>query len=251
MRVIPSGTVGSGSSPFPPTQLSAVIGLKSADGGERERSLERVLVAYWRPVYAYLRLRWRKSPEDAEDTTQSFFLRAIDQGTFGAYDPQRSKFRTFLRVCLDRFAIQNRRADRAEKRGGHARQIPLDFASAETSIDARGEAQIDPEQLFEREWTRHTMARAAEILRQECTEKRRLEHFRAFERFYLLEADGAGPPSYAAIADALGISVTDVTNRLKYARREYRRIVLTLLRDAAGSDEELEDDARSVLGGAT
>jgi DNA-directed RNA polymerase specialized sigma24 family protein len=43
---------------------------RSADPLERERALETLFEAYWKPVYKYIRLRWNKTPEDAQDLTQ-------------------------------------------------------------------------------------------------------------------------------------------------------------------------------------
>lgn len=41
---------------------------------------------YWMPVYKYLRIRWRKPREDAEDLTQEFFAKAMGKGYFERYD---------------------------------------------------------------------------------------------------------------------------------------------------------------------
>ena len=42
--------------------------------------------------------------------------------------------------------------------------------------------------------------------------------------------------------------MTDVTNELAWARRAFREIVLTLLRDICASDEEFRAEARDLLG---
>jgi hypothetical protein len=38
--------------------------------------------------------------------TQGFFQSAFETGTFAHYDPGQARFRTFVRVCLDRFIAQ-------------------------------------------------------------------------------------------------------------------------------------------------
>ncbi|HWS16583.1 MAG TPA: hypothetical protein VN223_01140, partial [Candidatus Elarobacter sp.] len=55
-------------------------------------------------------------------------------------------------------------------------------------------------------------------------------------------------PSYATLAEEFQIALTDVTNYLAFARREFRRCVLSQLRDMTGSDEEFHREARSLLG---
>src|SRR6266545_8142728 len=88
---------------FPLTRRSVVRAAASADPETRRRAFEALVAAYWRPVYKYLRLEWSAPGEDAEDLTQGFFARALEKGFFDRFDPSRSRFRTYLRTCLDGF----------------------------------------------------------------------------------------------------------------------------------------------------
>lgn len=231
---------------FPTTRHSALFGLRSPSDSERTRSLELIATAYWRPVYKYVRLRWHKEPSEAEEITQAFFLRSVEKGSFASYDPSKARFRTFLRVCLDRFVVDLARHGQAKSRAAKTLPIGLDFEAAEVELSAAGAVGDDLEKLFETEWVRSLFAAAVESLRASCAEKGKGVHFCAFERFHL---DPSGtPPSYAELGAELGLSVTDVTNRLSYARREFRAIVLELLRQLTGSERELRDEARTVLG---
>lgn len=227
---------------FPTTQRSALFGLKSGDAMEKARSIDRVATAYWKPLYKYVRLRWKKTPPEAEELTQSFFLHAIDRRTFNAYEPAQARFRTFLRVCVDRFVVDAARHDAARKRGGGARLF--DFQTAENELASESRTASDPEKLFEVEWVRSIFESAVESLRVSCKDKGKEVHFRVFELLQLSDQR----LSYAAVAAELGISVTDVTNRLSYARREFRAIVLDVLREVTASEQELRDEARAVLG---
>ena len=56
------------------------------------------------------------------------------------------------------------------------------------------------------------------------------------------------PDSFADLAQKLGIATTDVTNRLAWARRKLREVLLDLLRECTGSESELRDEARALLG---
>jgi DNA-directed RNA polymerase specialized sigma24 family protein len=101
---------GGGGSGFPATRLSAIAGVMAADPAERARGRDVLSRVYWKPIYKYVRLRWRKPPDEAEEVTQEFFLRCLDQDTFAVYRPEQGRFRTFLRSCLDRFVEPNRAA---------------------------------------------------------------------------------------------------------------------------------------------
>jgi DNA-directed RNA polymerase specialized sigma24 family protein len=60
--------------------LSAIVSTGSHDLKERQRAYESLILAYWKPVYKTVRLKWNKSNEDAKDLTQAFFTRAMEKG---------------------------------------------------------------------------------------------------------------------------------------------------------------------------
>ena len=108
------------SNAFPETRPSALDALRRGDPATRERALAAIAAAYWRPLYTYVRLRWRRSPEDAQDLTQELFARLLEKDFLAGYDPERARLRTFLRLCADRL-VQNHDRDRGrEKRGGES-----------------------------------------------------------------------------------------------------------------------------------
>jgi DNA-directed RNA polymerase specialized sigma24 family protein len=236
--------VASGS--FPATRVSLVARLASDAPADRERALERVIRAYWKPVYKYVRLKWNQSHDDEGDTTQGFFAAATEKEYLAAFDPQKGRFRTFLRVCVDRFVSNARSADRSLKRGGAVERVELDFDLAESELGASGGIE-DVERWFEREWARSIFSEATEELRRRSRdEPLGAVRMAVFERYDLVDA--AERPSYADLAGALSIKVTDVTNHLAAARRELRAAVLDTLRELTASDDEFRSEARALLG---
>src|SRR6185369_180120 len=173
-----------------------------------------------------------------------------EKGTFDRYDPARARFRTFLRTCLDGFAVNEHRAAQRLKRGGGMAPLSLDFDGAEEELARQGAVgtidAVNPEEYFHREWVRGLFARAVEELRRRCEEAGRDRRFAVFER-YDLEEDSARP-TYAALGKDLGIPATQVTNELAAARRELRAIVLATLRELTVSDDEFRAEARDALG---
>src|SRR5262249_47338772 len=57
-------------------------------------------------------------------------------------------------------------------------------------------------------------------------------------------------PTYAQLAADLGLTASTVTNELAAARREFRRIVLAVLREQCATDEEDVAEARALTGAA-
>ena len=230
---------------FPLTRHSVVAAVQGSDPGERERALDTIAAAYWRPVYKYVRLRWRLDPADAEDFTQDFFSRLLEKDFLASYDPEKGKLRTFLRTCIDRLFINQTRDAHRQKRGSGALHIALDFQEAEHELAASA-LSVSPEDFFEKEWVRTLFALAVERLRAQCQSAGKTTQFLLFERYDL--GDTETRPSYAALADEFRIAVTDVTNYLAFARREFRRAVLAQLRGMTGSEEEFQREAQTLLG---
>lgn len=234
---------------FPPTRFSVVRAIASPDPEVRDRAFGTLVTAYWKPVYKYLRIKWRLADEDAEDATQAFFAQAFEKAFFERYDPDRARFRTFLRTCLDGFAQNQRKWAGREKRGGGARVLSLDFESAEGELRQHEVADgLDMEEYFHREWVRHLFAVAVEALREGSARAGRTTAFALFERYDLEGPDAAPRLTYARLGEELGLPVTQVTNELAWARREFRRIVLATLREICGSDAEYRAEARALLG---
>jgi RNA polymerase sigma factor (sigma-70 family) len=225
---------------FPMTRPSAVADLLSGDPARRARSLDVVVRAYWKPVYKYLRLHWRADADAAEDLTQSFFETAIGRDSLASYDPQRARFRTFLRACLDRHVIDQHRKTTADRRGG--KQAHVDFAAAESELVAP--ASAEPAAIFDAEWLRHLMQLALDRLDAHFAAKGKPVHAQLFREFHL----GDAATSYAEAAARHGISTTDVTNWLHIARREFRRLALELLRELTLDDDDFVAEARAVFG---
>src|SRR5262249_6853638 len=102
---------------------------------------------------------------------------------------------------------------------------------------------VDPA-AFDREWVRRVAEVAVQRVLARLEKRGHATHAELFRRFHLQD----DPPSYQTVAAELGITVTDVTNWLHIARREFRRVALALLREITANDEEFAEEARAVFG---
>ena len=231
---------------FPATRHSALEAIRSGDEQQRRRGLNALAVAYWRPVYGYLRLHWRKPHPEACDLTQDFFAHLLQKDLLASFDARRARLRTFLRVCIDGLAANEDKAARRLKRGEGAVPIPFDFEGARAEIDRALGSVEPPDVLFEKEWARGLFAAALARLQERCAREGKEQQFALLQEYEL--GGGRDRPSYADLARRFGIAVTDVTNRLSWARRELRAAVLDLLRESTASQAEFREEARSLLG---
>ena len=232
--------------PFPPTRRSVIERIRAEDADVRRMAFGDLAAGYWRPSYHYLRLHWRLAPEAAEDVVQAFFTVAFEKGYVERYDPAKAKFRTFLRTCLDRYVQNTQKAERAEKRGGQADHLSLDFPGAERELMAIASSDLhDLDRFFRDEMIRSLFGRAVDELRRTYDESGKAAIFRVFECHDLAPAPDV---SYASVARELDVTVSQVTNYLHAARRRFRELALGHLRCLCGTDEEFRLEARELFG---
>jgi len=245
-------SAGGAGGQFPATRWSAIVAARCADPQQRQRALETLLAAYWKPVFKYIRLRWKRGVEDAQDLTQGFFAGLLERELLAKYDPEKSRLRTYLRLSVDSFVMNQDKAAQRQKRGGNTLHVPLDFAAAESEL---GLGAMDPEKIaspesleafFEKEWVRSLFGLAVDDLRELCTVEGKEKAYQIFERYDIEE--GRASTGYAQLAQEFGMAATDVTNALAWARRQFRQIALERLREMCGSEEEFRREARAVFG---
>ena len=235
---------------FPATRRSVIAAVRSEDEGDRKRALDTLCETYWKPVYKYVRLRWNRSAPDAQDLTQGFFVAMLERELLNRFDSSKSRLRTYLRLCVDSFVMNEDKAARRQKRGGDVQHLALDFAGAEKElasgiIDANAIASPESlEKFFETEWLRSLFALAVEDLRALGSVRGRDRDFQLFESYDLDDDD----VSYAQLAQQFGIASSEVTNALAWARREFRRITLERLREICGDDDEFRRETKAAFG---
>jgi RNA polymerase sigma factor (sigma-70 family) len=231
---------------FPATRWSAIRASAEVGAVTRKQGFERLVAAYWRPIYVYLRLRHRCADSDARDLTQSFFAQWWEQNTMAVFDPARARFRTFVRLCVDRHVVDHKRSEGAKKRGGEWEQVDVDVAQLERDAALIDPAlSSDPERLFEAEWVRSLLQQALLELHAKYTSASRELDLALFDEYDLASGER---PSYADLAARHGVPVTTVTNRLAAVRRSLRATLSGSLRELTATEEEYRDEAHRIFG---
>lgn len=238
----PDTRIGGLSDRFPDTRLSAIALLQHEESDQRQHGFNTLVAVYWKPVYKYIRLKWRSTNEEAKDLTQGFFTRALEKDFFDSFDPTRASFRTFLRACLDAYIANEHQAAHRQKRGGDHELLSLDFAAADRELQDKA---VSIEDCFQQEWVRALFSVATDRLRTQYTANGRAIYWQLFERYDLADQPVG---TYQQLAAEYGLPVTTVNNHLAAARRDFRRQVLTALRELTADDREFRMEARTILG---
>jgi RNA polymerase sigma-70 factor (ECF subfamily) len=228
---------------FHPTLWTLILRAKASDGPERRTALESLIGLYWRPLYWFVRRKGNPA-ESAKDLVQGFFTALLEKNYLQYVDRGRGKFRSFLLTALDHYIADEWDKAHAQKRGGAASFVTLDFDRADAEL-LRDPAARDPDLAFARDWALRVMAEGLRRVRDEFARDGRGAEFEAL-RLHL--SYGAGtPPTYLEVAERLGLGENDVRTLIHRTRRRYREAVLDVLRDSAESEAEAQEELRELL----
>jgi RNA polymerase sigma-70 factor (ECF subfamily) len=209
-----------------------------SDSVRRREALETLCGTYWLPIYSYLRRRGN-APADAEDLTQGFFVKLLNDETLEQADTGKGRLRSYLLAALNRHLADDLRHRTALKRGGGQPSIAFEEMNAEERykhepVDSRG-----PEQLFTGVWARQLLAGVREQLRKDFADTRRPELFDTLLPFLLLDEE---PPSYREVAAQLKATEVSVRLMVSRLRARFRGLLREEVARTVASPEELESE---------
>lgn len=235
-----------GGSEFPVTSWGLILGLQGDRTTERKPALDNLCRRYWKPVFHFVRRAWSKSAEDAGDLTQAFFLWVLEGEALKRFEPDRGGFRTYLKMLLRGFSSNQHQALAALKRGGGQRILSLDEGEEQLK-DFLPDARVTtPEQAFDCSWRNEILERTVERTRRWFEDSNRGLQFRVFEEYDLLPAE---KPTYAQLAERLGITESAVRNHLFEVRERLRTEIRAELSQTVADFEQLEEEWGSLFGG--
>ncbi len=196
--------------------------------------------ADWQPSRRYMQLRWRANESEAADLVQSFFENVVRRGLLATYQPARARFRTFLRTCLDHHAVDDHRRRSAQRRGGGAAESSCRMPSTRSATRRSIWISCSRPSGCATSCSSRSRGSTSDSPRRAS----RPTHAALFKAFHV----GDAAPSYSDAAATYGRSVTDVTNWLHGARKEFRKIALELLRELTIDDDDFAAEAMAVFG---
>ena len=230
---------------FVTTRWSLILSAANLEGEEQKArgALAELCRTYWRPIFSFVRGRGY-SIEDAQDLTQDFFVRILEDNWLEHADRIRGRFRSLLLKSLQNFLINAAEKTQAHKRGGGVEFISWDDWMAESpsqlSIPVQALDSLPPERIFDVTWATAVVEHAFQRLREECESKGKLWLFQALSSHLTDERDEV---SYADLSADLGVPETVVKKQLHNMRQRYRSLlrdeVLQTVEDPADVDDEI------------
>jgi RNA polymerase sigma factor (sigma-70 family) len=221
------------------TQWSRVM--KAGQSPARE-DLAALCRAYWQPVYRFVRARGF-GRADAEDLTQGFFSSLLTPGALARFDPQRGRFRDWLRAALSHFLPDELEHQRARRRGGPGL---VTFEGAATEEQAH---ELEPpgepaDQIFDRRWALAVTARALARVRADFEQAGEGALFAQLADHLAPTVDD--PASDVAIGEATSARVVRhrALNRL---RRRYRRYLREEIAQTVARPGDVDEEIMNLL----
>ncbi len=230
---------------FVTTHWSVVLTAGRNDTTRAQEALARLCETYWYPLYAYVRRRGY-SVQDAEDLTQGFFARLLQQDSLADVRREKGRFRAFLLASMNHFVADEWDRLSARKRDAR-RTISLDAETAENRYRTALAEQLTPERLFERQWAITLLESAVQRLRREYEASGRGALF--LELRFALTGERSAVP-YMELAARLSLSHEAGRVAVHRLRQRYRHLLREEIAHTVADESDIEaelDYLRRVL----
>lgn len=210
---------------------------------KQAQALEELCRSYWRPVYFFIR-RKGYAEEDAKDHAQNF-LHQVTSGTMLAKaDPAESKFRTYLLRCCINYLHNQRDFAMAQKRGGGAVHLSIDFDEAEECYRKEIADPHTPEQAYDQDWAFTLVRRAMDQLAADYIEKGEETTYSTLQPA-LLDPDSL--PSYKILAQRLQLTEENIQVKIYRLREKFRKLLQNEVRQTLQEGDDLNEEIRYLL----
>lgn len=238
-----------GKKDFPTTSWSLVLKAGKPQS-QAEESLNRLIGVYWPALYAYLTRDRGFSEHDAKDVLQGFLAdKVVQQDLIGKADRNRGKFRRFLMVALDRYAISLNRYQQAQRRSpGEDALVELEKLPQE-EIDALSEMPPAQHPAYDLVWAQQTIEEALRRLKEHCARTDRTSHWELFEERVVLPVwEGQPTKPYAEVMKRLGMtSPLQASNTLLSVKRMFTRIFREVIREYARDEDLVRHELDDIM----
>jgi RNA polymerase sigma-70 factor (ECF subfamily) len=225
------------------TSWTQVLAARDAPSGEARQALEDLCQAYWYPLYAFVRHQGY-DPDEARDLTQAYFAELLEKDYLADFDPDRGRFRVFLRTSMKHFLSKEREKAGAWKRGGRTNTVSLD-ADVETRYQLEPVDRLTPETLYERRWALTLVERVLAKIREESREAGREKEFDRLKGLLTGQQPRAPYRELAAELDTTEDAVKAAIHRL---RQRFGQRLRDEIGATVASPEEVDDEVRHLLG---
>jgi RNA polymerase sigma-70 factor (ECF subfamily) len=211
------------------------------DSQDARAALSDLCAAYYAPVFAFVR---RNSADEnaARDLTQEFFARVLG-GRALRPDPDRGRFRSYLLAAVKNFLSDMRDRERAAKRGGGERPVPLETGTS-PGMRVADVSVLSPDREFDRKWALTILDRALGVLAAEQAVAEHAGQFEILKPWLMGDSEGL---SQASAAQQLGCSESAVKVAIHRLRKRFRELVKAEIRQTMNDPTQVGDELACLI----
>jgi RNA polymerase sigma-70 factor (ECF subfamily) len=230
---------------FLTTHWSLIEKAQSHEEGNRAL-IGLLLNKYWKPVYCYLRRKGYHN-EQAKDLTQGFFHEVVlGRGLIQKADQSKGRFRPYLLLALNRYIINVREEETAQKRVPQDRLVSLDLIDPPDLPPSV--IQSAPEDAFNYAWVSALLEQVLDEVQAKCGERDLMLHWQVFrDRIVRPILNRTEPLSMKAICARYGIEETiKASNMITTVKRLFQTVLKQHVRNSVMSDEDTADEMAQI-----
>ncbi|SKB00625.1 RNA polymerase sigma-70 factor, ECF subfamily [Prosthecobacter debontii] len=230
--------------PFPTTQWTLIYRVAHEDPQVREHALSEICELYWPPVYAFIRSRGY-APHDAEDLTQGFFAKILTRNDLARADMQTGKLRSYLLTAIKNHLNTEYRRDESLKRGGGKIILSLNREAAESRcLIPEPIDELNPEKVFERQWTITIMESVVTSLEALYASKNQTQLFEALKPYIITSTE---QPPQAEIAHRLGMTESAIRVSIHRMRQRYAELLRQIVHSTLEQGEDVDAEISHMM----
>src|SRR5205809_718953 len=207
---------------------------------------KKVIHRYWGALKVYLFFLLSRFPDyrsETEDFLQDFIMKKILQpGWLEKADPDKGRFRDFLKSSLRHFVVGEIRNREAEKRGGRSASVSLDDLTQEIPTPEPAS------ESFDIAWLRTLLAETLQRMERSCAISDSAHIWKIFEsRVLQPNLEGTEPMPYEQLVAQFGLkSPSQATNALATAKRMFARHLRDVIAQYESGDQAVRAEIEAL-----
>jgi RNA polymerase sigma-70 factor (ECF subfamily) len=220
----------------------SLIGQAQTNDQANRALIGLLLNKYWKPVYCYLRRKGYDN-EQAKDLTQGFFHEVVlGRGLIQKADQSKGRFRSYLLLALNRYLVNVREEETAQKRIPPDKVVSLDMIDPPDLPSSVIESA--PEEAFNYAWVSALLEQVLDEVQAKCNERDLKLHWRMFhDRIVRPILNRTEPLSMKAICARYAIDdAIKASNMMTTVKRLFQTILRQHVRNSVMSEEETADE---------
>lgn len=229
-----------GAAKLPTTRWSIVMLAGHEAPEARKQALAELCVAYWTPVYDFIRATGRPA-EEARALTQGFFTtRLLEKNDLVTADRKRGKFRNWLLAAVKSYLGNELEIARAKKHPPAAEIVSINAVAAEALGPIQSGTQVAPEHIYERRWAITVLEQALNELKETYVKRNREALFVHVKPFLV----DPGTERFGAIAKELNMTEDAFADEVSRCRRLFQERMRAEIGETVSHEDEIEDELR-------